>query len=105
MAEGTGQELTLDEAMAGLPPDFQFFAERFRTVIRPKLNEREADRVAALKKQQMFAIYGILATIAVGAGGWLIWKEFFGFLVGGFIGFGPGPGARWRSTSWRPRPS
>jgi hypothetical protein len=30
----------------------------------------------------------VLATLAAGAGAWLIWKEFYGFLVGGFIGFG-----------------
>jgi hypothetical protein len=88
MAQGTAQELTIDQAMAGLPPDFQFFANRFTSVIQPKLAAREGDRVAAIKKQQMFTLYGVLAFAALGAGGWFIFREWFGFLIGGFAGFG-----------------
>ena len=40
--------LTIGEAMEGLPPDFQFFAERFRTTVQPGLVAREADREAAV---------------------------------------------------------
>jgi hypothetical protein len=79
---------TIDDAMSGLPPDFQFFAERFRSVIQPALAAREGDRVAAIKRQQMFIVYGVIATLAVGAGGWFFFREFFGFLIGGFIGIG-----------------
>jgi hypothetical protein len=79
---------TIEEALAGLPPDFQFFANRFSSVIQPKLLEREADRVAAIKRQQMFTLYGVLAGLAVGAGGYVIFKEWFGFLIGAFLGFG-----------------
>lgn len=88
MARATEDIATLDQAMAGLPPDFQFFANRFTSVIQPQLAAREADRVAAIKKQQMFIVYGVAAFLALGGAGWLIFKEWYGFLVGGFAGFG-----------------
>jgi len=43
--------LTIAEAMEGLPQDFQFFAERFRTTVQPGLAAREVDREAAVSER------------------------------------------------------
>jgi len=82
------RELTLDEAMAGLPPDFRFFTERFRSSIQPQLAAREGDRVAAVKKQQTFTIYGVVAAIVLSAGGWFLFQSPFGLFAGLAAGFG-----------------
>ncbi len=87
---GTGakQEMTLDEAMAGLPPDFAFFRDRFDSQVRPKLAARENDRIAAVKRQQMFTIYAVIATLAVAGGVYAIFHEFMGMFFGAVLGFG-----------------
>jgi len=77
--------LTIGEAMEGLPPDFQFFAERFRTSVQPGLVAREADREAAVKKQRNFTIIGVLLGLAVFFGGGTFFGE-DGWMFGGFIG-------------------
>lgn len=77
--------LSLSDAMAGLPGDFGFFAERFRTSIQPALAAREVDRVKAVARQRTFIILGILIGIGILAGmGFLIPED--GWIFGGFIG-------------------
>lgn len=76
--------LTLDQAMAGLPPDFGFFPERFRSVIQPQLAAREADRVAAIAQQRNFTIIGVLLGLAI-AGGMAAFME-DGIIFGGVLG-------------------
>jgi hypothetical protein len=91
MAEGTGQELTIDQVMSGLPPDFQFFAERFRTIIQPKLLSRETDRVDAVKRQRNFTIAGVVIALAVGGVSLSVAPNDGGFIfaaLGVFAGIG-----------------
>lgn len=78
-------ELTLDQAMEGLPKDFGFFAEAFRSQVQPQLAAREDDRKKAVKRQQQFGIFGGLAALAGVGIGFLI-GQFDGLMFGGFIG-------------------
>lgn len=80
--------LSLSEAMAGLPKDFGFFAERFETAIRPKLTAREDDRIKAVKKQRNFGIIGVILAIAGTAIGFGVFQEPFGLFIGAIAGFG-----------------
>ena len=75
---------TIGEAMEGLPPDFQFFAERFRTTVQPGLVAREADRDAAVKRQRNFAIIGVLLGLAIGGGSFFLGEDIwmFGIFLG-----------------------
>jgi len=88
MAKKGTEELTLDGALAGLPEDFGFFADRYRTQIQPQLAGREADRVAAVKRQQTFTIYGVLAAIAPSVAGFWFFQSPFGLFLGAIAGFG-----------------
>jgi hypothetical protein len=81
MAE-QNQELTLDQAMEGLPKDFAFFADHFESHVRPKLLEREDERLAAAKKQRDFIFYGILLAIALSAGGFIFFQHPAGIFLG-----------------------
>ena len=76
---------TIGEAMEGLPPDFHFFAERFRTTVQPGLAAREGDREAAVRRQRNFTIVGVLLGLAIFVGGGLLVGE-DGWMFGGFIG-------------------
>jgi len=76
---------TIGEAMEGLPPDFQFFGERFRSTVQPGLVAREGDREAAVKKQRNYSIIGVLLGLAVFFGGGTFFGE-DGWMFGGFIG-------------------
>ena len=86
MSDKPKQDLTLDEAMAGLPADFAFFPERFRTQICPALETKEVERLAAVKMQRNFGIGAVAVFVLVGAlvqafgSGW-------GWAVGGVAGF------------------
>jgi hypothetical protein len=82
------QLMTIDQAMDGLPPDFAFFAERFRTQIQPSLAAREDTRIAAVKKQRDFAVYGVLLGAAIAAGGLILFHHPFGVVLGAMAGFG-----------------
>lgn len=76
--------LSLNEAMEGLPDDFGFFPERFRTVIQPALAAREVDRVKAVAKQRNFSIIGAL--LGLGAFGGIGPFLEDGFIIGGILG-------------------
>lgn len=83
------REITsLGEAMEGLPKDFGFFAERFRTSIQPALAGREDDRVKAVSKQRNFGIIGVILAIAGTAIGFGVFREPFGLFIGAIAGFG-----------------
>jgi hypothetical protein len=82
------QLMTLEQAMDGLPPDFAFFADAFRTQIQPGLAAREDTRIAAVKKQRDFGVYGVLLGAALAAASWLLFHHPFGVVVGGLAGFG-----------------
>lgn len=79
---------SLSEAMAGLPKDFGFFAERFTSTIQPALASRETDRVKAVKKQRNFGIIGVILAIAGTAIGFGVFQEPFGLFLGAIAGFG-----------------
>lgn len=81
--------LTINQAMEGLPQDFGFFAEDFRTNLQPKLAAREADRVAAVARQRNFTIIGVvLGIVAMIALGMLVMgdSDFDGYVFGGVLG-------------------
>ena len=80
--------LSLSDALAGLPKDFGFFAERFTSTIQPALAWRETDRVNAIKKQRNFTIVGVILAIAGTAIGFGVFQEPFGLFIGGLAGFG-----------------
>jgi hypothetical protein len=88
MADRGQPVLTLDQAMEGLPEDFGFFADHFRTTVQPKLLAREDERVRAVKKQMNFVFWGVLAFIVLSAGGYILFQEFFGAILGVFAGIG-----------------
>lgn len=82
--------LTIEQALEGLPSDFQFFGERFRSSIQPQLVDREHDRVAAVRRQRNFTIVGVLLGIAILVGLGLVVSnnsgEPDGWIFGGFLG-------------------
>ena len=84
--------LTIGAAMEGLPPDFQFFAERFRTSVQPGLVAREADREAAVKKQRNFIIIGVVLALAIGGGSFFLGEDawIFGIFIGVAAALGMG---------------
>lgn len=88
MAEKQQEVLTISEVMSGLPKDFAFFGDRFDTVIRPRLSAREDDRVKAVKKQTQFAVFGVVAAIALSVGGFVFFQEPFGIFLGLMAGVG-----------------
>jgi uncharacterized protein DUF3137 len=88
MADKQQEILTIGEVMSDLPKDFAFFGDRFDTVIRPQLAAREDDRVAAVKKQTRFAIFGGLAAVALSIGSFVFFQEPFGIFLGLIAGFG-----------------
>ncbi len=88
MAEqGQGVAQTIEEAMSGLPPDFAFFADRYKTVIQPQLAGREDERVRAVRKQRNFTIYAVIAALVLSGGGVALFQHpavaILGFVVGG----------------------
>lgn len=70
--------------MEGLPQDFAFFAERFRTSIQPMLVAREADRVRSIATQRNTTILGILLGVGIAAGLAFLMED--GIMFGGFLG-------------------
>jgi hypothetical protein len=88
MAEGKNQApLTLAEAMAGLPAEFAFFADRYRTEVQPRLAGREAERAQAAAKAKRFAWIGAALAAVIALGG-LAFQSFVPALIGAFAGFG-----------------
>ncbi len=83
MADKT-EILTLDQAMEGMPQDFGFFPERYRTSIQPELAARETDRVAAIARQRNFTIIGVLLGLAIAAGMAASMED--GIIFGGVLG-------------------
>ena len=81
-------DMTLEQAMDGLPPDFAFFAERYRTQIQPGLAAREDTRLAAVKKQRDFGVYGVLLGAAIAALVLFFFHHPFGVVVGAMAAFG-----------------
>ena len=91
--------LTIDQVMEGLPQDFQFFGERFRTTVQPGLAAREGDREAAVARQRNFTIIGLVLALAIFFGGGFFVGE-DGWIFGGFIGVMAGIGmAAWGSQA------
>ena len=88
MVEGKGQDLTLDQAMEGLPKDFAFFADHFRTNIQPQLAEREGERLAAVKKQFNFTIAAVILAALAATAGFVFFQSPFGLILGGMAAFG-----------------
>ena len=90
MADQADTELTLGEAMEGLPKDFAFFGERFdighpaqtaRARGRPRPRGKEADGLHLLRRARRHR--------ARRAGGFIFFQEFFGVILGGVAGIRP----------------
>ncbi|MBI1360532.1 MAG: DUF3137 domain-containing protein [Alphaproteobacteria bacterium] len=88
MAQDQEQLTTIEKALAGLPPDFAFFADRFRTQICPKLEAREADRIAAVKRQRNFGIAAVAVFALFTGFGFFFFHHPFGAFLGGVSAFG-----------------
>jgi len=86
--KGQAQELTIDQAMEGLPKDFAFFADHFRDTIQPQLAAREDDRVAALKRQFNFTLVGVVLGAALAAAGFFFFHHPMGLVGGVLVGGG-----------------
>jgi len=84
--------LTIGQAMEGLPPDFQFFSQRFSSTVQPGLIARETDRENAVKRQRNFIIIGVVLALAIGGGSFFIGEDIwiFGIFVGVVAAFGMG---------------
>lgn len=82
MASENTAEMTLDEAMAGLPADFAFFRDHYSADVQPRLAAREEERLAAVKRQQVFAIWGVLAAVVISASVFAFFQSFIGVIVG-----------------------
>jgi hypothetical protein len=77
--------LSLSDAMAGLPKDFDFFADRFTSTIQPALAGREADRIKAVERQRYFIGIGVVLGVVIFAAFTFLMPE-DGMMFGGFIG-------------------
>ena len=80
--------MTLAQAMEGLPAEFGFFAERFESEVAPALFAREAERVAAARRQRL----GLLAAALVGGALALSGFALFQSEIGLFAGLAAGAG-------------
>jgi len=78
---------TVADAMAGLPAEFGFFAERYTSDIAPRLAAREQDRQTAVR-HNTYGIVGALVVAAAGAAaGHFFFNElFFGLVLSGIVG-------------------
>ena len=89
MTSSNADDLTLDEALAGLPEDFAFFRERWVSDLQPQLAELEVQRVAAVEKSNRFRMFAALGALLVGGGGFTIFHNpvpvVFGLVVGGML--------------------
>jgi hypothetical protein len=83
-AGGAGSSLA--EAMAGLPAEFGFFAQRFDSDVAPRLSAREDERRAAARRQIIFFILGALVAVAGGAIGAYFGDISIGLFFGGIFG-------------------
>lgn len=89
MAETAPKDgLTVEQALEGLPPDFAFFADRFRTQIQPELAACEGTRLAAVKKQGRFGIWAVAVFAALSVAGFLLFHHPAGLFLGGVSAFG-----------------
>lgn len=75
-------------ALDGLPDDFAGFEQVYQSEIRPALLSREADRVSAIGKSRQYTLYGVLAALALGGGGYVLFREGIAAMVGMMAGFG-----------------
>lgn len=82
MPDKDASNLTLDEAMAGLPSEFEFFRERWRQDVQPDLAFREDARIAAAQRARTFRLYAIGAGLALGAGAFALMHHPAAVIVG-----------------------
>lgn len=75
MPDKDASYLTLDEAMEGLPEEFEFFRERWAKDVQPDLQFREEARVAAAHRARAFRLYAVLAGIGVAGLGFLFFRH------------------------------
>ncbi len=86
MPDKDASNLTLDEAMDGMPAEFAFFRERWEKDIQPDLQFREDARVEAAKRARRYRIYAIAAGIAVAAAGFVFFQTLFLGVLGLVVG-------------------
>jgi hypothetical protein len=88
MSEEAGAPQSIEQVVGRLPPDFAFFSDAFRNSVCPALQAKETERVAAVKRQQMFTIYGVIAFFVLGLAVQLIFQNFYGWIGGVAAGSG-----------------
>lgn len=93
MTDHAPPSLTIEEAMARLPADFAFFAERWRSELQPALAAREGARVAALRRKKFWTFGAVAAALLITGLGLTIvltgYVPVIAFLVGaGIYGWG-----------------
>lgn len=77
---------TVADAMAGLPGEFDFFADRYSSQIAPRLAAREDDRQKAVR-HNTYGIIGAAAVTAAGGGvGYFFNEIMFGVFFAGILG-------------------
>ncbi len=89
MPDKDASYLSLDEAMEGLPAEFDFFRERWLKDVQPDLVFREEARVAAAKRAKDFRIYAIVVGIAIAVIGIALFRHpavaIVGVMAGGAL--------------------
>ncbi|MEM9668735.1 MAG: DUF3137 domain-containing protein [Pseudomonadota bacterium] len=72
MPEQTGIDPKVQDALAGLPPDFDAFSKVYSDRILPNLVGREQDRVAAAREARNGGVTGLLGGLAGAYGGFAL---------------------------------
>lgn len=78
----------LASRLASLPDDFSDFAEIYEREIRPVLQEKEQERLNAWGKAKKFGLFGIIGALAIGGGGFALFKSLFVLIPAGIVGVG-----------------
>ncbi len=88
MPDKDASNLTLDEAMEGMPAEFDFFRDRWEKDVQPDLRFREEARIAAAQRAKSFRIYAVVAAILIAGLGFM----FFGHPAVAIVGVIAGGG-------------
>lgn len=86
----TSDHKDFQERLANMPPEFSDFSSMFEREIRPALQEKEVDRIAAWKKAKTFGAIGIVSAAIIAGLAIFVFKTPFAAIFGAFVGFGFG---------------
>jgi hypothetical protein len=85
MAEEQAAPANLSDILAGLPSDFAFFEQAYRTDIEPDLLLREKARLQAVARQKQFTIWGVALAVFLAVFVFVVFRNPMGVLLGAFI--------------------